>query len=85
MDVFLKDLNERTYHYRMNNGMEGWIHANPREVKLFDISIPEQCVPSLLNDLAPFVMCQDRYPQEQEHLLSVRWATRWWARLSRGR
>lgn len=52
MDLFLSDLLKRRYPYKMNNGMLGYIQPNPREVKLFDISVPEQCIPSLMSDLA---------------------------------
>jgi len=54
MDCFLNDLLKRRYSYPTIRGGEGWVQPNPREIKLFDISVPEACVPSLMSDLAPF-------------------------------
>jgi len=54
MNAFIIDLTERRYQFRMANGKLGFIQPNIREVKLFDISVPEQCVPSLMADLSPF-------------------------------
>jgi len=54
MNVFLNDLLKRRYPYTMMNGQMGMIQPNPREVKLFDISIPEESISFLMEDLAPF-------------------------------
>jgi len=55
MDNFLNDLGERRYIYKTINGSLMWCQPNPRELKLFDMTVPEQCVPALLSDLAPFI------------------------------
>ena len=54
MKLFLKDLGERRYEYKMNNGNSGYVQPNAREIKLFDISIPESSISSLMADLSPF-------------------------------
>lgn len=54
MQTFLNDLLERRYPYQMTNGNVGLIQPNPREIKLFDISLPKECIPLLMGDLAPF-------------------------------
>jgi hypothetical protein len=54
VNLFLEDLLKRRYSYPMMNGMTGYIEPNPREIRLFDITIPEASVPQLMSDLAPF-------------------------------
>ena len=54
LDVFLDDLSERRYPYTMNTGQVGWIQPNVREIKLLDVSVPEECIPQLMSDLSPF-------------------------------
>ncbi len=54
LDLFIEDLTERRYAHQMADGTLGAIQPNVREVKLLDISIPEQCLPSLMSDLAPY-------------------------------
>ena len=54
MDLFIKDLTDRRYAANSMGGGCGNYQPNIREVKLFDISVPEQNIPQLLSDLAPF-------------------------------
>lgn len=56
MDLFLSDLSKRLYHYKLNNGMLGYIMPNAREIKLLDISVPEGCIPQLMGDLHPIAL-----------------------------
>ena len=53
-DLFLNDLLKRRYPYHDMDGKIRMIQPNPREVKLFDITLPEECIPYLMKDLAPF-------------------------------
>ena len=39
MDIFIGDLLKRRYPYTMQNGQVAFMQPNPREVKLFDISV----------------------------------------------
>lgn len=55
MDLFISDLTRRSYPYTAVNGQQLSMQVNPREVKLLDISIPEECIHYLMEDLAPCV------------------------------
>jgi len=54
MKKFLSDLTNRRYPMKTKRGI---VHFEPnvREVKLLDISVPEDSLPYLLRDLAPFI------------------------------
>ena len=54
MDIFLNDLLKKRYFYKRGDGQSGYIQPNPREIKIFDVSLNEQCIPALMNDLTPF-------------------------------
>jgi hypothetical protein len=54
-DAFLYDLENRQYTYRGTSGLVGIIGPNIREIHLLDITVPEQNLPDLLSDLAPYV------------------------------
>lgn len=56
MDLFIKDLTERTYPYKTKSGQMGFGQVNVREIKLLDISIAEESIPYLMADLAPFAV-----------------------------
>jgi hypothetical protein len=54
-DVFISDLEKRQYTYQATHGMSGVIGPNIREIHALDISVPEQNLPDLFADLAPFL------------------------------
>lgn len=54
MNLMLHDLEHRWYPHRTKQGSTSVCQCNPREVKLFNFSLPEDCIPMLLDDLAPY-------------------------------
>jgi len=54
MSNFIGDLKKRSYSYNRTDGGMGWLQCNPREIKLLDISVPKEALPTLLSDLSPF-------------------------------
>ncbi len=55
LDIFLADLLKRRYPYHDMDGLTRMIQPNPREIKFFDISLPKECIPFLMKDIAPYV------------------------------
>jgi len=53
MNIFTGDLTKRRYPYKTVGGYQAYIQPNVREIKFFDVSIPEQCLPKLMEDLSP--------------------------------
>lgn len=60
-NLFVNDLTERRYMHKMANGGLAAIQPNVREVHLLDISVPEQCIPSLMADLSPYAKDTSRF------------------------
>lgn len=56
MDAFLHDLNMRRYQYTCVDGNTRMVQPNMREIRFFDCSLPEECIPLFLSDLAPFAV-----------------------------
>lgn len=56
MDRFRTDLERRRYPYESIKGGTSFVQPNVREVKLFDITLPEDCMPYLMQDLQPVML-----------------------------
>ena len=54
MDLFIQDMTERRYPSKRLDGQWSGVQPNLREIKLFDISVPEETIPYLMSDLAPY-------------------------------
>ena len=55
---FLNDLNARRYPYTQIDGRQAYIMPNAREIHFMDITLPEQCIPYLMEDLSPTVQAK---------------------------
>ena len=54
-DVFLHDLEKQQYQYLATHNKTGVIGPMVREIHILDITVPEQNLPNLFADLAPFI------------------------------
>ncbi len=54
-ELFLYDLENRQYTYKGTHNQVGIIGPMVREIRLLDITVPEQNLKELLADLAPYV------------------------------
>ena len=71
MDTFLNDLLKRRYPHKLLNGRIGWTQPNPREIRMFDITVPEACIPTLMSDLAPFMQSNPGLRSPKKDFASV--------------
>lgn len=53
-DLFLADLLKRRYPYKDMDGLTRMVQPNPREIKFYNISLPKECIPYLMRDIAPY-------------------------------
>lgn len=53
-EIFLNDLENRQYTYKATHQKVGIIGPMVREIHFLDITVPEQNLPDLLADLAPY-------------------------------
>lgn len=70
-EVFVKDLENREYTYNATHGMTGVIGPNIREIHALDISLPEQNLPELFSDLAPFLGQHGHESPQKKMVLNV--------------
>lgn len=54
-ELFLQDMEKQQYTYKATHGQIGIIGPMIRELHFLDITVPEQCLPELFADLAPYV------------------------------
>lgn len=54
LELMLWDFRHRSYPYITKKGQAMYCQLNPREIRLYDFSLPEDCIPMLLDDLAPY-------------------------------